>query len=217
MEIIRNNIQNNEIIKWEKYQVINYRIKIIASFILAIVSISGLLTLLSLFFRYVPSWEGTFYLLWTNIEIHPVIIYLLILSIFCSMAAVVIIYAIRLVIREIRRVNLKLSDLRSYHQIQILTNIRWIQKDFRSLLYFEENKIPPELISRIKDIVFIPLNNIEKATVRKIRSNYNIIFHFKNDLNLVQYPTFSAKFKFKDYKEIKSILNQIIPLEILED
>jgi hypothetical protein len=217
MEIIKKSIENNELVKWEKSSVIDYRIKIIKSFTLIIISVSGLMALLGLFFWYIPRWEGTFYLLWTNIEVHPLIIYLTIFSIFYSMAIFIITYAIREVIQKLRRLDIKLLELRAYNQIHLLTDKRWIQKDFRSLLDFEGSNIPLDVITRKKDIVFISLNNIQKVTVKKIRSNYNINFHFKNDSSLIQYPSFTVKFKFNDYQELKRILSQIIPLEIVRD
>lgn len=216
MEIIKNSIKDNEIIKWEKTQVINYRKKIFTSFTISISLISVLMTLIGLFFWYVPSWGGTYYLLWTDIVVHPLIIYLIILSIFLSIPIFAIIYAIILFKRELRRLDLKLADLSSYHQIHILTNERWIQKDYRSLVNFGENNLSTEAISQTKDIVFINLKNIEKATVSKIRSIYNVSFHFKPIFSLNQYPTFNVKFKFNEYQEIKSVLNQIMPLEILK-
>ncbi|MFX0144470.1 MAG: hypothetical protein ACFE9C_10365 [Candidatus Hodarchaeota archaeon] len=175
------------------------------------------MTLVGLFFWYVPSWGGAFYLLWTNHEVHPLIIYSIILSIFITGAVLAVAYAIRLFKRGLRRLDLKFADLQSYHQIHILTNERWIQKDFRSLLYSGENKLPNGTISQAKDMVFIKLNNIEKVTVTKIRSNYNIAFHFKRIFGLSQSPTFNVKFKYDDYKELKNVLIEIVPLEILKD
>ncbi|MFX0038810.1 MAG: hypothetical protein ACFFAB_05690 [Candidatus Heimdallarchaeota archaeon] len=175
------------------------------------------MTLVGLFFWYVPSWGGTFYLLWTNIEVHPLSIYCIILSIFITGAVVAIAYAIRLFKRSLRRLGLKFADLQSYDQIHIITNERWIQKDFKSLLYSGENKFPHGAISQTKDMVFIELKNIKKVTVTKIRSNYNIAFHFKPIFGLNQTPTFNVKFKFNDYKELKNVLIEIITLEILKD
>jgi len=217
MEIIKNSINNNEIIKWEKFQVINYRKKLIQTFIISVFLVGGLMTLIGLFFWYVPSWGGTFYIPGTEIVIHPLIIYISILSIFISMGIFAITFAIYLFKRGLRRLELKLSDLRSYPQIHVLTNKRWIQKDYRSLVYFGDIKSPHEAISRTKDFVFIYLNNIEKATVSRIRSTYNISFHFKKIFSLNQYPTFSVKFKLNDFQELKSLLAQILPLEILKE
>ncbi|MFX0007221.1 MAG: hypothetical protein ACFFA7_13355 [Promethearchaeota archaeon] len=217
MEVIKSNIKDNEIIKWEKCRVINYRKKFIDSFIIAISLISVFMTLLGLFFWYVPSWGGTFYLFWTDIIVHPLIIYIIILSIFIAGAIFAIAYAIKLFRRGLRRLELKLSDLRSYQQIHLLTNERWIQKDYRSLIYFSEKNLPVEYISTLKDLICIDFKNIKKATVSRIRSNYNLAFHFKPIFGLTQSPSFNVKFKFDDYLELKNILNQIIPLEILKE
>ncbi|MFX1380765.1 MAG: hypothetical protein ACFFA4_16910 [Promethearchaeota archaeon] len=216
MEIIKKNIKDNETIKWEKYRIINYRNKIFKSFFISVFLIGVLMTLLGLFFWYVPSWGGTFYLLWTDIVVHPLVIYLIILSIFISGAIAAIAYAIKLFKRGLRRVDLKLADLHSYHQIHILTNKQWIQKDYRSLIYFGANKLPNEAISITKDITCININNIERAIVSKIRSNYNISFHFKRIFDLNQNLTFNVKFKFEDYQELKNVLKEIIKLEILK-
>ncbi|MFW9972172.1 MAG: hypothetical protein ACFFDF_18440 [Candidatus Odinarchaeota archaeon] len=175
------------------------------------------MTLVGLFFWYAPSWSSTFYLFWTDIEVHPLIIYLIILSIFISGAIAAVAYAIKLFRRGLRRLGLRLVDLQSYHQIYVLTNERWIQKDFRSLVYSIENKFPTEAVTRTNDMVFIHLNNIEKATVTRIRSNYNLSFHFKPIFSLSQYPTFSVKFKLNDYQELKGLLANRIPLEILKE
>ena len=110
-----------------------------------------------------------------------------------------------------------MTDLRSYNQIHVLTNKRWIQKDFRSLVDFGDTKSPHEAISRTKDFVFIYLNNIQKATVSRIRSTYNISFHFKPIFSLNQYPTFNVKFKLNDYQELKKLLSDTINLEILKE
>ena len=217
MEVIKSSIKDNEIIKWEKYRVINYLKKFIISFIIAISLICVFMTLLGLFFWYVPSWGGTFYLFWTDIVVHPLIIYIMILSIFISVAIFAIAYTIKLFKRRLRRLELKLSDLRLYQQIHLLTNERWIQKDYRSLVYFSEKNLPVEHVSNLKDLVYIDFKNIKKATVSRIRSNYNLAFHFKPIFGLNQSPTFNVKFKLNDYFELKNILNQIIPLEVLKE
>jgi len=187
------------------------------SLILGIVLVSGFMTLVGLFFWHVPSWGGTFYLLWTHLEISPIFIYTLIMSIFSSVALFAIVIAVILVKHGLKRMDLKFSDLKTYHEIHILTEKRWIQKDFRSLLYYERNKVPAEIISPSGDIVLIKLTDIEKATVSKIRTNYNIAFHFKRSLNQIQYPAFLVKFKLKDYMIIKKLLSQIIPIQILKE
>ena len=212
---MKNSIQDNEIVKWEKSQIIDYRIKILESLILGIILIGGFMILVGLFFWYVPSWGGTSYFLWTDIEISPLFIYITIMSIFSSGAIIAVAYAGIFIKRSLRRMNLKLSDLKSYHQIHILTNIRWMQKDFRSLLHFNQNEIPTEIIAPTNDIVFINLSDIEKATVSKMRTNYNIAFQFKNTLNGIQYPSFTVKFKYNDYQVVKKLLLDLIPIEII--
>ena len=92
-----------------------------------------------------------------------------------------------------------------------------MQKDFRSLLYFDENKIPTEIIAPTNDIVFINLSDIEKATVSKMRRNYNIAFQFKNPLNEIQYPFFIVKFKRDDYQIVKKLLLDLFPIEIIKE
>ena len=214
---MENNIKDNEEVKWKKSELINYRKKIFQTSILAFSLIGLLMTLLGLFFWYVPSWGGTFYLFGTDIVIHQLIIYILIMSIFISMAIFAIVYAIILFGQELRRLELKLSDLSQYQLVHVLTNKRWIQKDFRSLVYFEKKNLPIENITPSKDLVFINLNNIKKATISRIRSNYNITFHFKPIFGLNRSPTFNVKFKLNDYQELKNVLNQVIPLEILKE
>lgn len=187
------------------------------SLILGIILIGGFMTLVGLFFWYVPSWGGTSYFLWTDIVIPPLVTYIIIMSIFSSGAIIASAYAVILVKRGLRNMNLKLSDLKSYHQIHILTNIRWIQKDFRSLLYFDRDKIPPEIIAPTNDIVFINLSDIEKARVRKSRTYHNIAFQFKNTLNEIQYPSFTVKFKYDDYQVVKKLISDLIPIEIIKE
>jgi len=206
MDIIKNNIKESEIIKWKNSRVINYRKAILKSFIIAVSLISLIMTIVGLFFWFVPSWGGTFYFLWTDVVVHPLIIYLLILSIFILMAIFAIVYGIKLFKRGLRRLGLKLADLSSYQQFHILTNERWIQKDYRSLISFEENSLPSEIISQTKDIVYFDINRIEKVTVSRIRSNYNISFYFKPIFKSDKSPTFLVKLKLNDYQEIKSFL-----------
>ena len=187
------------------------------SLILGVILIGGFITLLGLFFWFVPSWGSTFYFLWTNIVIPPLVIYSAIMSIFSSVAIIASAYAVILVKRGLRRMNLKLSDLKTYHQIHILTNMRWIQKDFRSLSYFDQNSIPTEIFAPMNDVVFFNLSNIEKVTVRKIRTNYNLSFQFKNLLNEIEYPSFTVKFKYDDYQVVKKLIMDLIPIEIIKE
>ncbi|MFX1391446.1 MAG: hypothetical protein ACFE9Z_15385 [Promethearchaeota archaeon] len=217
MESIKNNLRDNEIIKWEKSKIINYRKRIVRSFVISFSLITLFMTLIGLFFWYAPSWGGTFYFLWTDIVVHPLIIYILILSIFVSVAIFAVIYAIKLFKRGLNRLGLKLADLNEYQQVHMLTNERWIQKDYRSLVYSGNNRFPDGAVTQINDFVYIYLNNIEKATISRIRSNYNISFHFKRIFGLDQNRTFDVKFKLNEYQELKSLLTQIFPLEILKE
>jgi hypothetical protein len=217
VEIIKSNIRDNEILKWEKFSVIDYRKKIMISFVIAISLISVLMILIGLFFWYVPSWDVTFFLFWTDIVVPPINIYIMIVSIFVSLAIFAIAYAIKWFKRGLRRLALKLSDLRLYQQIHILTNERWIQKDYRSLVNLKDDTLPIENFSEILDLVFIDLKNITKATVSRFRSNYILSFQFKPIFGLDQNLTFDVRLKLDHYLELKNILNQIIPLEILKE
>lgn len=213
MENLKKNIQDDEIIKWENSQDINYRKKILKSLILGITLVSGLLTLIGLFFWYVPSWEGSFYFLWTDVEIPPPIIYIAIMSIFSAVALIAIAYAAILIKRGLRGMNLQLTDLKQYDQIHVLTNIRWLQKDFRSLLFFDQSKVPSELLAISNDIAFIKLRDIEKATISKVSRFYKIAFEFKCDINGIKYPPFIVKFKLDEYRAVKRLLSDLIPIE----
>jgi len=192
MEIIKNSINYDEIVKWESFRIVNYRKEFIRSLIITTFLIGLLMTLIGLFFWHVPNWEGTFYLAYTNIEIPPLINYFIIISIFYSFIAIVLGYTFVLIIRGFRKVHLKLSDLRSYDLIHVLTNKRWIQKDLSSLINFPENNLPSDIFSRINDMSFINLDCIEKVSIDKLRfrSGYIFNFHFKNTSDSIQYPTF---------------------------
>ena len=217
MEIIKNNIGNDEIVKWESFRTVNYHKEFIRSLIITTFLIGLLMTLIGLFFWHVPNWEGTFYWAYTDNEIPPLIAYFIIISIFYSSIAIVLGYTFVLIIRGFRKVHLKLSDLRSYDLIHVLTNKRWIQKDLSSLVNFPENTLPSEVFSRINDTCFINLESIEKVSIVKIRfrSGYIFIFHFKNTSASIQYPTFTVRFKSGNYQELKTLMMDEFPVEFL--
>ncbi|MCJ7647645.1 MAG: hypothetical protein MUP85_03430 [Candidatus Lokiarchaeota archaeon] len=217
MEIIKNSINNDEFVKWESFQIVNYRREFIRSLIITTFLIGLLMTLIGLFFWHVPSWEGTFYFAYTNIEIPPLIIYFIIISIFYSFIAIVLVYTFVLITRGFRKVHLKLSDIRSYSLIHVLTNKRWIQKDLKSVVNFNENSLPSDVFSRINDMAFISLDCIEKVSINKLRFRfgYIFIFHFKNTSDSVQYPIFTVRFKSGNYQELIPLMVDEFPVEFL--
>ena len=125
MERIKHFLQEDEYILWKKCQVKNYLIRIpLVIFLLGIIISS-----IALFFWYIPNWEGTSYILYTNIEVNPIISYLIILSVFYTAIIIALGVFIRDFKKGTKKLDLKLIDLKSYNEIYILTNKRWIQKE----------------------------------------------------------------------------------------
>jgi len=193
MERITNFLQDDENILWKKCQVKNYLIRIPL-----VISLLGIIiTSIALFFWYIPSWEGISYIFYTNIEINPIISYLIILSIFYT----AIIIALGVFLREFKKgtkkLDLKLIDLKNYNEIYILTNKRWIQKELNYSFLIDDSKFSPDILYRIKDMMFIDLNNFKIASIQKRRSQYTIFFCINEPSNEDFNQKISLKLNFE--------------------
>ena len=220
MEVIKNNFHNDEIIRWERTRVINFRKKYVRSLILAILLLSFLNFLIGLFFWYAPSWQGEFYLWYTDIQIHPLIIYVLILSIFIFVTIFALSYGIHLYVKGLHRLDLRLKDLKSYELIHLLTNKRWIQKDFTFLLHVYEETASEPPFPRINDVFFLDLSLIDKVTVKRVRSAYKLEFHLKNKDESNKCPLFRIKLNLMESEELeklKKLLSNSVSVEAIKD
>ncbi|TFF99763.1 MAG: hypothetical protein EU541_04145 [Promethearchaeota archaeon] len=217
MEIIKNRIEKDEKILWQKKQVYNFKRKLIISYIFIIIFLTIFLGLLALFFWYVPSWNITFFLPSSNIEIDPLFIFLIILFIFIGIAVFAVGYSIYLLKQLFQNLNLKISNLASYNLIYILTNKRWIQKDWTSFLGFDYRSIAKDHFSQISDVIFIDLSIIEKATIKRGRNNCIIRFYIKNVENSSELYLFKVKFELSYYQKFKNSLSNLISVEILKE
>ena len=170
MERIKQFLQDDEYILWKKCQVKNYLIRIpLVIFLLGIIISS-----IALFFWYIPNWEGTSYIFYTNIEVNPIISYLIILSIFYTFIIIVLGDFFREFKKFSKKLDLKLIDLKSYTEIYILTNKRWIQKELNYSYLIDDSKFSPDILCRIKDMTFIDLNYFK---INSINSKKKIILH----------------------------------------
>jgi hypothetical protein len=175
--------------------------------------------LIGLFFWYVPSWQGEFYLWYTDIQIHPLIIYVLILSIFIFITVFALSYGIHLYIIGLHRLELSLNDLKSYKLIHILTNKRWIQKDFTLLLHLYEESSSDLPFPHKNDTIFIDLSFIDKVTVKRISSDIKLQFYFKGKDEGNKISVFRIKLKSMDsrgLKKLKKHLADSVNLEMLK-
>ena len=210
MERIEQFLQDDEYILWKKFEVKNYLIRIpIVIFLLGVI-----ITGIALFFWYIPSWEGTSYLFFTNIEINPIIIYFSILSIFYTAIIIVIGISIREFKKGTKKLDLKLIDLKEYNEVYILTNKRWIQKELNYSFLIDDSKFSPDILNRIQDMMFIDLNYFKIASIQKRRSQ-NIIFYCINDPNNEDFKQkIVIKVNNKEYADLIIHLRKLIPTNI---
>ena len=209
MEIIKNSMLPDEKVLWEFYEVKHYYRKTIILFLCLIMMLLGV----GLFFWYVPEWKGTFYLFYTGIEVHPIVIYLMIISIFYPFIIGGIIYFIILVKRMLRLFKIKLIDLNRYKKCFILTNKRLIQKD----LYLDSNffditkpsaiKNYPNVIERKNDIVFMFLEPVIRFSIEKCPIHHKVLFFY--DLPNSSYY-FAIKNKGSNIQEFIDHINKLI-------
>lgn len=169
---------------------------------------------IALFFWYIPNWEGTSYILYTNIEVNPIISYLIILSIFYSVIIIVLGDFFREFKKISKKLDLKLIDLKNYNEIYILTNKRWIQKELNYSYLIDDSKFSPDILCRIKDMTFIDLNNFKIASLQKRRSQY-IIFYCINEPNNEDFnQKIFLKVNIKEYNDLIIHLSKLIPMNI---
>jgi len=217
IEVINNNLQDDETVKWYEVRVLNYRRRFFIAQILTFLTLGGLLSAIGLFFWYVPSWTGNFYVWSTDIKVPPIFIYLTILSIFITITVIAFIYSIVLFKKNLKTSGLKFSSLNHYELIYCITNKRWIQKDFNSLIHFSEDNLLDKTILQEKDIIFISLRLVDKVTIKKGRLFYHLTFSFERTEELGENATYQIKLKVKDYDGLKSALSQSTSIEILND
>lgn len=218
IELIKNNLQDDEAIKWYQIRVLNYHRRFCLTQMLIILILSGLMCLIGLFFWYVPSWTGTFYFWYTDIIIPPIFIYLTILSIFIAIAVIAFIYSVILFKKDLKESELNFSDLNPYELIYCITNKHWIQKDFNSLSYFNGKNLPDTAFSQERDIIYINLQLVDKITIKKGLISYHLTFYFeRNDYDLNENFTLQVKLTLKDYEGLKRSLSQATSIEILKD
>jgi hypothetical protein len=218
IESIRDNLQDDETIKWYEIRVLNYRRRFYLTQIFIFFILSGFICLIGLFFWYVPSWTGTFYFWNTDIIIPPIFIYLSILSIFIAIAIIAFIYSVILFKKDLKESELNFSDLNPYELIYCITNKHWIQKDFNSLSYFNETNLPDTAFLKNRDIIYIKLQLVDRITIKKGLIAYLLTFYFeRNDYDLNENFTFQVKLKVKDYEGLIRSLSQATSIEILKD
>lgn len=177
------------------------------------ISLLGIIiTSIALFFWYVPNWEGTFYIFFTNIEVNPIISYLIVVSIFYT----VIIIALGIFLREFKKgtkkLDLKLIDLKNYNEIYILTNKRWIQKELNYSFLIDDSKFSPNILNRIKDMMFIDLNYFKIASIQKRRSHYIIFYCIKEPNNEDFNQKILLKVNIQEYNDLIVHLRKLIPM-----
>ncbi len=210
MERIKQFLQDDEYILWKKCQVKNYLIRIPL-----VISLLGILiTSIALFFWYIPGWEGTFYIFNTNIEVNPIIIYLSILSIFYTGIIIVLGDFFREFKKYNKKLDLKLIDLKNYDEIYILTNKRWIQKELNYSFLIDDSKFSPDILYRIKDVMFIDLNNFKIASIQKRRSQYTIFFCINNPNNKDFNQKIFLNLNIKEHNDLIIHLSKLIPTNI---
>ncbi len=210
MERIKQFLQDDEYILWKKCQVKNYLIRIPL-----VISLLGILiTSIALFFWYIPGWEGTFYIFNTNIEVNPIIIYLSILSIFYTGIIIVLGDFFREFKKYNKKLDLKLIDLKNYNEIYILTNRRWIQKELKYSFLIDDSKFSPDILYRIKDVMFIDLNNFKIASIQKRRSQYTIFFCINNPNNKDFNQKIFLNLNIKEHNDLIIHLSKLIPTNI---
>lgn len=75
----------------------------------------------------------------------------------------------------IKRLELKLSDLKRYEEFFMLTNKKWIQKSF-NLVKVDDFNFESDLLLKQKDLAFVSLDSIEVIyiTTQKKRKIYNV-------------------------------------------
>lgn len=210
MERIKHFLQDDEYILWKKCQVKNYLIRIPL-----VISLLGIIIIsIALFFWYIPNWEGTFYLFYTNIEVNPIIFYLSIVSIFYTIIIIVLGIFLREFKKGTKKLDLKLIDLKNYNEIYILTNKRWIQKELNYSFLIDDSKFSPDILNRIKDMMFIDLNYFKIASIQKRRSQ-NIILYCINDPNNEDFiQKILLKVNDKEYNDLIIHLRKLIPKNI---
>ena len=210
MEQIKHFLQDDEHILWKKCQVRNYLIRIPL-----VISLLGIIiTSIALFFWYIPNWEGTSYIFNTNIEVNPIISYLIILSIFYIVIIIVLGDFFREFKKSTKKLDLRLIDLKNYNEIYILTNKRWIQKELKYSFFIDDSKFSPDILYRIKDMMFIDLNNFKIASIQKRRSQYIIFFCINEPNNEDFNQKILLKVNIKEYNDLIVHLSKLIPMNI---
>ena len=210
MEQIKHFLQEDEYILWKKCQVRNYLIR----FPLVISLLGIIITSIALFFWYIPNWEGISYIFYTNIEVNPIISYLIILTIFYTAIIIVLGDFLREFKKSTKKLDLKLIDLKNYNEIYILTNKRWIQKELTYSFLIDDSKFSPDILYRIKDMMFIDLNNFKIESIQKRRSHYTIFFCINEPSNEDFNQKISLKVNIKEYNDLINHLNKLIPRNI---
>ncbi|MFX1350135.1 MAG: hypothetical protein ACFE92_15820 [Promethearchaeota archaeon] len=199
---IESNLTSEEIILWKKQNYINELKQL--KFTLNILILSLAVSIFSILFYFLNSkfsldvFLGVFILL-TILLISGFPLYLF-LNIYNEYK------------RITQRLELKLSNLRSYEEFFILTNKRWIQKSFH-LAKIDEIRNEKNQIIKKKDIAFVNLDSIKVIYIspQKEGKVYHINFFKLWDKNLEE-SIFHVFLEENDYKKMIEILRKIVEI-----
>ncbi|MFX1316251.1 MAG: hypothetical protein ACFE9T_10335 [Promethearchaeota archaeon] len=203
MKSIRKYLQEGEIILWYRYKVKNWYssrgLLLLGYFIFLILAILGFIVTLNLFQSlYVPS------------------------IIISSLIIVTVVFIIFLItdFKKLRKKQLTRTELKNYEQFEILTNKRYIRKNYiwnskKSLLEYSK-----EDLEQTKDIVFLNLNCVEGIMVHYGKEI--IFFLIGDDIDYFEewkdwfWTDFYINFRKSELNELKDTLEQLNKIMLLE-
>ncbi|UCC18927.1 MAG: hypothetical protein JSV62_12575 [Promethearchaeota archaeon] len=114
-----------------------------------------------------------------------------------------------------KRLNLAYNELKNYKEFVILTNKRFIRRNY--YLNFKVNLsryISENLLEKIGDIIFIKLENIKVVIIEHNVEEINFLFH--NELTLSPFYIKTFKMDSKETSGITELVIKILNLERVE-
>jgi len=113
---------------------------------------------------------------------------------------------------KLNKLQISRKELRNYENVYILTNKRWIQKDYDLNFNIDISKYTKGALERKKDIVFVNLEKIQVIYTVEDKK-YMIAFYIDYDEENLEETYLGVWLSPEEFKKVMKILKKVIPIE----
>jgi len=199
MEVIKKKfISHNEEILWEYSEEKNLLKDIIVHLIIGIFLLIFFIAII-IFISQTLEWLSWYIVL--LISIFPILLFVR-----------TIITGVKNYKDMLNKLQLSRKELRNYERVYMLTNKRWIQKDYDLSSNIDISKYKKGVLERNKDIIFVNLENI-KVIYTVEDKEYMIAFYIDYDEENFEDSYLGVWLSLEEFQKVMKILKDVIPIK----